>query len=205
MSTPSKRPLGRPVQQQDGLPTSRHILQTASRLFMAKGFEAVSMNEVADQCGVTKATIYYYYPNKTELFVASIAATLSEVNGRIAEVLAQSGSFQDRLIRITENYLKIPQVHVNGMFAQVKRHLTDEQLQTLIRHENDLYETLKEGFAAAMREGEITAGDPLLAAHFYVSMLRAGERQYDQANKLFPSEREAAAAIVAFLWRGIHV
>ncbi|MDN4068169.1 TetR/AcrR family transcriptional regulator [Paenibacillus sp. FSL R5-0407] len=205
MSTPNKRPLGRPVQQQDGLPMSVHILQTASRLFMEKGFESVSMNLVAEQCGVTKATIYYYYPGKTDLFVASIAKTLSVVNDRIRGILSQSGSFRSRLIKITENYLRIPQVHMNDMFDKVKQHLTEEQQQTLIRYENGLYEALKEGFDAAVQNGEIACEDTMMAAHIYVSMLRVGERQYDRNQVLFPSEREAAESIIAFLWRGIHV
>ncbi|RCX12819.1 TetR family transcriptional regulator [Fontibacillus phaseoli] len=205
MSTPNKRPLGRPVQQQDGLPTSRQILLAASRLFMEKGFDSVSMNQVAERCGITKASIYYYFPTKTELFVASIVETLTQVNERIRELLEQPGTFQSRLIRITENYLKVPQVHMNGMFEQVKRHLTDEQQQTLIQYENGLYETLKEGFEAAVKSREIACEDPLLTAHIYVSMLRVGERQYDHTQVLFPSERDAAEAIVAFLWRGIHI
>ncbi len=205
MSTTNKRPLGRPVQQQDSLPTSRQILLTASRLFMEKGFDSVSMNQVAEQSGVTKATIYYYYPAKTDLFVASIAETLSLVNKRINEILAQPGSFRSRLISITENYLKVPQVHIDGMFEQVKQHLNEEQQQTLIRYENGLYETIREAFDAAVLDGEIACEDTLVASHIYISMLRVGERQYDRTQILFPSSREAAEAIVAFLWRGIHM
>lgn len=205
MTAPGKKPLGRPVQQQDGIPMSRHILQSASRLFMEKGFDSVSMNQVAERCGVTKATIYYYYPTKTDLFVASIADTLTQVNGRIQAMINGPGSFQNRLIQITESYLKIPQIHMDGMFEQAKRHLAEEQLRVLIDHENRLYETLQEGFEAAVQSGEIACEDTLLASHIYVSMLRVGERQYDRAKVLFSSEEEAAEKIVAFLWRGLHV
>lgn len=205
MKLPNKRPLGRPIQQQDSQPTAQHILQTASRLFMEKGFNPVSMNLVAEQCGVTKATVYYYYSSKTELFVAAMVETLAQVNRRIRGMLDEAGPFQERLTRITENYLKIPQVHVNGMFEQVKDHLSKEQLELLIRHENSLYETLRDGFHAAAANGEISCEDPMLVTHLYVSMLRVGERQYDQSNMLFADHREAAEAIVALLWRGIHV
>lgn len=205
MNLPNKRPLGRPVQQQDSQPTAQHILQTASRLFMEKGFNPVSMNQVAEQCGVTKATVYYYYSSKTELFVAAMVETLTQVNRRIREMLDEAGPFRDRLIRITENYLKVPQMHVNGMFEQVKDHLSKEQLEMLIRREDVLYETLREGFDAAAANGEIACEDTNIATHLYVSMLRVGERQYDRTNFLFADNREAAEAIVALLWRGIHV
>lgn len=198
-----KKPLGRPVQQQDSPPTSQQILQTAALLFMEKGLEAVTMNQVAKYCGVTKATIYYYFPTKTDLFVASMVGTLVKVNERIRSMLELPGSFQSRLINITENYLKIPQMHMNGMYEQVKHHLTEEQQQLLMKTENGLYDALKAGFDAAVQEGEIACEDTLLTTYIYISMLRVGERQYGN-EVLFSSERDAAEAIVAFLWRGIH-
>lgn len=203
MSTPSKKSLGRPVQQPHGMPTSEQILHVAAALFMDYGFEAVSMNLVAEKCGVTKATIYYYYPAKTDLFIACMTGTLAIVKGRIQAILEQPGTFQSRLISITENYLKVPKMHMNGMLEQVKRHLSEEQQQKLITAENDLYETLRDGFADAARSGEISCQDPFLAAHLYVAMLRAGERQYGK-QELFSSRQEAAETIIAFLWRGIH-
>ncbi|MEC2346895.1 TetR/AcrR family transcriptional regulator C-terminal domain-containing protein, partial [Paenibacillus barengoltzii] len=97
-----------------------------------------------------------------------------------------------------------PRVHMDEMFRSIQQHLSGDQQETLIRHENDLYETLREGFAQAAKQGEIVCDDPNLAAHLYVSMLRVGERQYADKNKLFPSAEQAAEAIVSFLWRGIH-
>lgn len=203
MSAPGKKSLGRPVQQPQGMPTSEQILHVAAKLFMEYGYDAVSMNQVAEKCGVTKATIYYYYPAKTDLFVACMTGTLTIVKKRIQAILDQQGTFQSRLISITENYLKVPKMHVNGMFEQVKRHLTEKQQQMLIDSENELYDTLREGFAAGARSKEIACEDPLLITHLYVSMLRVGERQYGK-QVLFSSQREAAETIVAFLWRGIH-
>lgn len=204
MNTPNKKPLGRPVLQHDSMPTHKQILVTASLLFMEKGYDAVSMNEVAEHCGVTKATIYYYYPTKNDLFVSSMVETLVQVKKRIQDILDQSGSFKERLTLITEKYLKIPQIHVNGMFEKVKHHLTPEQQQQLIQSENALYDTLQVGFDQAVANHEIYCEDTKITAYIYVAMLRAGQRQYDVDQKLFTTEQEAAATIVSFLWRGIH-
>lgn len=204
MNASHKKPLGRPVQQQDSMPTDQQIIMSASLLFMKKGFDNVSMNEVAEHCGVTKATIYYYYPTKTDLFVSAMAATLALVNTRIRDILEQPGSFKERLIKITERYLKIPQTHVNGMLEQVKHHLSPSQHQLLTKQENALYETLQDGFDLAVSNHEIVCEDSRITAYIYVAMLRAGQRQYDVDQKLFATEQEAAEYIVNFLWRGIH-
>jgi TetR/AcrR family transcriptional regulator, mexJK operon transcriptional repressor len=48
------------------------LLQTAMRLFLDRGFEAVSVEEIAKQAGVAKRFIYARYGDKSELFVAAI-------------------------------------------------------------------------------------------------------------------------------------
>ena len=46
------------------------ILHNAARLFARKPFHEVLMDDVAVQTGIAKGTIYRYFPNKAELFVA---------------------------------------------------------------------------------------------------------------------------------------
>ncbi|MEP6558681.1 MAG: TetR/AcrR family transcriptional regulator [Burkholderiales bacterium] len=48
------------------------ILASAAQLFALRGYSATSMNEVANGCGVSKATLYHYFTDKYDL-LASIA------------------------------------------------------------------------------------------------------------------------------------
>ena len=48
----------------------KKIVTEASAVFMAKGYSAATMDEIASRLGVTKAAIYQYYGGKTELFAA---------------------------------------------------------------------------------------------------------------------------------------
>src|SRR5215510_7898994 len=62
---------GRPAAGQD--PVKRNqIIEGARRVFIDKGFEAASMNDVTREAGVSKGTIYVYFANKEELFEALI-------------------------------------------------------------------------------------------------------------------------------------
>jgi TetR/AcrR family transcriptional regulator of autoinduction and epiphytic fitness len=204
MNSPQKRPLGRPSAQQEGLPTSAHILLAASRLFMEKGYESVTMNSVAQYAGVTKASVYYYFATKTDLFVSSMVDVLTHVSERIRTLMEQPGSFYDRLVNIATSYLRVPQVHMDGMIEKVKHHLSPQQQQLVVEHENALYQRLQDGFDEAILNDEIHCTNSELAAHIFVSMLKTGERQYGDDQKLFNSVEEAAEKIVSFLWRGIH-
>lgn len=48
------------------------IKETAARLFADKGYTSTSMREIAEAVGVTKAALYYHYPNKEAIFRAVV-------------------------------------------------------------------------------------------------------------------------------------
>jgi AcrR family transcriptional regulator len=52
----------------------RQIVDGARRMFLAQGFDAASMNEIARAAGVSKGTLYVYFKSKEELFEAIVEA-----------------------------------------------------------------------------------------------------------------------------------
>ena len=50
----------------------RQILEGARAVFLAQGFDAASMGEIARAAGVSKGTLYVYFENKEELFEAIV-------------------------------------------------------------------------------------------------------------------------------------
>jgi len=55
------------------------ICRKAVRVFAEKGYDATSVQEIAEATGVAKGTIYYHFKGKRELFVASIKEGLREL------------------------------------------------------------------------------------------------------------------------------
>jgi AcrR family transcriptional regulator len=50
----------------------RQIIEGARKVFLAQGFDAASMGEIARAAGVSKGTLYVYFKNKEELFQAIV-------------------------------------------------------------------------------------------------------------------------------------
>ena len=50
----------------------RQIVQGARAIFLAQGFDAASMNDIARAAGVSKGTLYVYFDNKEQLFEAIV-------------------------------------------------------------------------------------------------------------------------------------
>ncbi len=67
------------------------LLDAALALFVEKGFAATRVDEVAARAGVSKGTLFLYYPSKEELFKAVIHETLA---GRFNEWNAEFEAFE---------------------------------------------------------------------------------------------------------------
>jgi AcrR family transcriptional regulator len=50
----------------------RQIVQGARAIFLAQGFDAASMSDIAREAGVSKGTLYVYFTNKEQLFEAIV-------------------------------------------------------------------------------------------------------------------------------------
>jgi AcrR family transcriptional regulator len=53
-------------------PKRRQIIDGACQIFLARGFDAASMGEIAREAGVSKGTLYVYFESKEELFEAIV-------------------------------------------------------------------------------------------------------------------------------------
>ncbi len=76
----------------------QELLDAALALFVSKGFAATRAEEVAQRAGVSKGTLYLYYPSKEELFKAVVRQNLGALIAEGAELAEQyAGSSSDLL------------------------------------------------------------------------------------------------------------
>src|SRR5688572_23502684 len=92
-----KRAPGRPKATDAQMPLRAKILSTASQMFMEHGYEPVSLNMIAESAGVTKASLYYYFPNKAALFTTAIAEMMKRISSATAKILDQPGDLRTRI------------------------------------------------------------------------------------------------------------
>jgi AcrR family transcriptional regulator len=79
---PTPRPLEAGARQRRKEARPQELLDAALALFVEKGFAATRTDEVAQQAGVSKGTLYLYYPSKEELFKAVVRHNLSSADRR---------------------------------------------------------------------------------------------------------------------------
>ena len=94
-----QRTLGRPRQNKNTKSTKETILEVATRLFLTQNYQVVSMEEVAKVCGVTKATVYYYYSTKADLFTATMIEMMVRIRENMSQILYKQ-NFRRKIIRL---------------------------------------------------------------------------------------------------------
>jgi AcrR family transcriptional regulator len=79
----------------------QELLDAALELFVEKGYAATRTEEVAQHAGVSKGTLYLYYPSKEDLFKAVVRQNLSTLIAEGQEMVAQfEGSSADLLVQL---------------------------------------------------------------------------------------------------------
>jgi AcrR family transcriptional regulator len=76
---------------------SEQILNVATDLFVQKGYHGLSMREIAEALGVTKAAIYYHYKDKEELFYAILIKNLEEMGVVLDRVCSAPVSASEKI------------------------------------------------------------------------------------------------------------
>jgi AcrR family transcriptional regulator len=78
------------------------ILEVALKIFASNGYAGASIQEIVDQAGVTKPTLYYHFESKEGLFQALIDQAADERFRVMHEAAGKHDSLEKKLIAMTE-------------------------------------------------------------------------------------------------------
>ena len=95
--------------------------------FVASGYHAVSMREIAEGVGASKASIYYHFTDKESLLLAIMEHSLVQLQRIVTQATHHSGSIDEQLTIIVAGLLDLDGVQRAAMrLAMVElQHLRD--------------------------------------------------------------------------------
>ena len=96
-------PVGRPKD----LDKRQRILSVAKALFLAHGYHASSMNQIAREAGVTKLTVYNHFQDKATLFSCAIEDTCEVILHEHPQLLQPSSDFAQEFYQACQRALNI--------------------------------------------------------------------------------------------------
>ncbi|MBW8486687.1 TetR/AcrR family transcriptional regulator [Actinomadura sp. PM05-2] len=89
----------------------RQMLDVAERIFGEHGYQATSMDEIAELCGVSKPMLYEYFGSKEGLLRACIARSRAELHDVTRKALAGAAEPRDMLRRGMSAYFGFVDSH----------------------------------------------------------------------------------------------
>lgn len=200
----SPRVLGRPRHDENAKPKKDIVLETATKLFIKEGYKNISMDDVAKACNVTKATIYYYYPTKGDLYTSALLAMMDRIRMSILQILEQPIEFKERLEQLIEIHLSATvDIDMKNFMREATINLSKSQLKEVQASENNMYKTIEQVMQREMEQGTIRKGNATFFAHAFMALMSVGYFKDGEGERLFQSEVMAAKEIVDFFWQSV--
>src|SRR5271165_4346418 len=63
----------------------QQLSDTATRMFLERGFDAVRVTDIAEACGVSEKTVFNYFPTKESLILDRLELTMASLRTGLAE------------------------------------------------------------------------------------------------------------------------
>ncbi|MEV6861846.1 TetR family transcriptional regulator [Streptosporangium subroseum] len=154
--------------------TRQAIAEAAMRLFAERGFEAVTVNEIAEAAGVAKVTLFTYFPTKESLVLDAVA------DDDVAKAVAERRPGQSPLDALREHY---------RTFTADPGDMEPEALVTMMR-------VIFESPTLVAGVNQIQYGERVALTH---ALMGTGERQADDPSADLTARLMAAQISAATL------
>src|SRR5215217_7131778 len=102
------------------------VLREAHSMFLTRGFAEVSMQQIADAAGMTKASLYYHFRDKEDLFGHVVHHEAQRLLGGLAAEISGTGSFHDQLMRITLYLFSAIRSDIGRLMSDAQRHISEK-------------------------------------------------------------------------------
>jgi AcrR family transcriptional regulator len=168
-----KNPKG-PVAKARRVDSRAAIVEAAERLFLERGFGAVSMDDLAEAAGVARRTLYNQFTSKEEIFREMLLRVSRQLEDAFPPGIETKGKVEDVLRVIARVILEL---HKNPDYLGFLRMVVADSRQfPWIAKEFDAVmepqtERLTRYLAHLTDVGSLNCPNPLLAAHQFMGML----------------------------------
>jgi AcrR family transcriptional regulator len=142
-----------PARKSDSNSSTRDLVFAAAKpLFSARGFDGVSVDDIARDAGVNKAMIYYHFADKLALYRAVVGDGLQAMGEAVTTIVLTPGNAPEKLdafveafVRMTETRPWMPSIMLREI-AEGAPHLDAETLEHM--------RAIVVGFGAIVKHGQ---------------------------------------------------
>jgi AcrR family transcriptional regulator len=195
-------------------PGQREILEAAAIAFTRTGYEATTIDDIADQLGSTKGRVYHYYRAKADIFLDVALTGMGEMIAGVQPIAASTDlSCVDRLWRMVHHHAGLmmtrnsfQRVAVQGVeMHRLQEHPAQREAYQKVIVLRDQYEQLfADVIDEGRREGLFRDVEPRLAAKPILGALNWISIWYDPERGDYATVQRMADEFADFIVNGLR-
>jgi AcrR family transcriptional regulator len=179
----------------------RQLLGAAREVFVAQGYHAAAMDEIAERAGVSKPVLYQHFPGKLDLYLALLDESVAELVGAVSEALASTADNAERVsatIRAFFDYVS----GAGGAFRLVFESDLSNEPAVRARLDRAMYECAEMVSEFIRADAGVSDDEADLLGMALVGMAQVSSRFWLATERAI--EKDTAEELLARLaWRGI--
>jgi AcrR family transcriptional regulator len=184
---------GRPGHSLDSL------LDVAVAVFIERGYEATTMDELAARLGVTKSAIYHHVPSKVELLRLALDRALDTLFAVTEEPGATTGRAIDRLEHVVRGSVRVLAAELPFVTLLLRVRGNSEVERTALQRRREFDRVVTGLVRAAEEEGDVRPDvDPAVTSRLLFGTVNSLTEWYRPDRGLTPDELADALLAIAF-------
>ncbi|MCL4484510.1 MAG: TetR/AcrR family transcriptional regulator [Bacteroidetes bacterium] len=149
--------------------TKEKIIQAAQRVFIRKGMDGARMQEIADEAGINKALLHYYFQSKQHLFNEVFYGILSQLIPGLIQIFKKGGPMEGKIEAVVaeyDTYMSKNPFLPQFIIQEINR--DPDQLSRFMSDQGVDFEKIEQ-----MIENEVAIGklNPITFPHLFTSMI----------------------------------
>lgn len=181
------------------------IIAIAADIFATKGYDGASLRDIAERAGLTKAALYYHFPDKEQIFEIVVMSRMDSLIEAVAARVEAAGA--DPIARI-EAFVAVTAERIDqdrtGWISSSNTFWSFENAQNRVRivAQRDAYEKiLRDAIKDAMTQGLIRDCDPGLVSRLLLAGLSGLPRWHKPDGPM--TAQEVGSEYVDFVLNGV--
>ena len=177
------------------------LLRAAQDVFVAQGFHAAAMDDIADRAGVSKPVLYQHFPGKRELYLALLEQQVDELTERVRQAMAATEDNRARVDAAVGAYFDFIDADGEAFRLVFESDLRNDAEVRRIADRGS--RACTEAIAEVIAEDTGTDRERALLLSAGLTGLAETSARWWLAGKGTVSRDEAVSLMSALAWRGI--
>ena len=177
------------------------LIDVGRVVFAKRGYEAASLEEIADRAKVSRPVLYEHFGGKEGLYAVVIDREMDYLVRRIAEAIA-AGSPRERIEAAALAFLSYVKDHPDGFAVLTHDAPVTTAGGAMSSLLNDVAERVGDVFATAFKNAGYDPKSAPIYAHALVGMVTFVGQWWTEVRK--PAVEDVASHIAALAWMGLR-